>query len=286
VTPAETRDRARRNLKSAHTLLADDDADKAAYLAGEAVELILKARYCVLNGLPGLPSDNKDLRQHGLQEHDLDKLLTLSESAHIQWRAMNEIDWSVASDHNNQDRYTRPGSISKERAAERIAQTERLLDGLVEYEVVEACQAVALELATQGVTLNLIAWCLTQEGKWTLIAASLWFDCARTRVRRMAQLVSMICARLQPDLHDLIKNTLDVFGVSDPVPTTFYHLALQMDGGGLRLENSTFLNFDRMPPPRGRLENSPLLVKNVRASRFEIESAYLIEVDTTNLVFR
>ena len=144
MTPSEMRKRAWRNLKSAGALLQHGDADKAAYLAGEAAELSLKARYCVTNGLSQLPATKRELADHKLLSHNLERLLRLSDAESIQRGALDSIDWQRVAEWDNEDRYKPVGTVTAEVARSRVDQTALLFQSLVQYEIVEALVKVVI----------------------------------------------------------------------------------------------------------------------------------------------
>jgi HEPN domain-containing protein len=115
LSPVELRLRARKSLESA-ALLLPSDPDKAAYLAGEAAELLLKARYCALRGLSGLPSDRKALRKLKLDTHQLEQLMKFSDRMQLDWHAMDAIDWPTVTEWDNEDRYSALGSIAPDKS--------------------------------------------------------------------------------------------------------------------------------------------------------------------------
>lgn len=162
MSPSEIRKRAWRSLGTASlTLDQGNDPDSAAYLIGQAVESMLKARACAVGGLQTLPDDRKELRRHKLDDHTLDRLLNLTDGAAVQRSALDGIDWSSLSEWNNQDRYKPVGHVTHDQACRRLVQARRLFRVLIDHEIVQGLQQVEARLSGEGVIFNLF-----EDGSW------------------------------------------------------------------------------------------------------------------------
>lgn len=246
MTPSEMRGRATKTLDSAQRLLADD-GDKAAYLAGEAAELALKARYCTKNSLSELPTDKGKLRKLRLNVHDLEALFRLVDGVQIDWHAMDKIDWGRVSDWHNEDRYAPVDSLAADIATERVAQTRHLLNGLAQYEVVETLAKIEREISATGVVFNLFAYVEREAGGWRLLLATRWLDDPATRHTRITELNRKVKATLPSDLYDWIQD-FECFGVGDALPTAFYNFGW-VGAQGYRVSDSTIISGGRLAAP-------------------------------------
>ena len=274
MTPAEMRKRAWRSLGTADVVINHGDADTAAYLAGQAAELALKARYCAKEGLPNLPTDRKELQRHKLNEHRLQELLKLSDSESVQRGALDLIDWPRVSEWHNEDRYKPVGHVSLEQATVRVAQTKRLFHALVDYEIVEALAKVESLLAGEGVVFNLFAWLRGEDGKWKLTIASKWFDEPTTREERVARVHQEMAQVLAPDLYKQV-TSIDYDGVLDDVPRAFYG-ALSVAGGSMTVRGATIFSGGHLPLP---VRNAKVFaLDHIRTDYGGIPRAYVIAV--------
>jgi HEPN domain-containing protein len=213
LTPEQLRQSSAKHLTDAQDCLVKGDHDRAAYDAGFAAELALKARYCSRKGLPVLPDDKKVLKWHKLNTHDLDSLLRLSDSAFISRGSMNDIDWSCISDWDNEDRYKAAGSVSKQVATKRVEQSKLLAQELIEHEIVEALARARDQLLAAGVDLGLLAWAAADYGSmgWVTHLSSFCLDDPLTREQRMLDLHSKFTTETPVDLWGYV-TTLEIYG--------------------------------------------------------------------------
>jgi HEPN domain-containing protein len=179
MTPQELRQNAWTKVKSARSLLAAGSLDDAAYLAGYAVELVLKARYCTRAGWADFPSDAAEIRRIGGKEvltHDLERLLTLAEGTSLAPNTLHHIDWNQALDWDVEQRYRPVGSLTKENVEAQIRETEKLFLEMVLYEIVEKAHAVEIEIENDVGPFNLFAVVngLTAPSKWELMISAWW----------------------------------------------------------------------------------------------------------------
>ena len=134
IAIADLRSVAEARLRDAQVLLQEGRYDGAAYLAGYAVEIAIKARICQTLGWTGFPESRREFEGYAsFKTHDLAVLLHLSgqESAILE-RYKEEWDRIVA--WTPEERYSSVGSVEELTAHERVVVTriliERLLDQL------------------------------------------------------------------------------------------------------------------------------------------------------------
>jgi hypothetical protein len=275
VTPEQLRQSSAKHLTDAQDYLAKGDYDRAAYDAGFAAELALKARYCSRKSLPLLPEDKKVLKSHKLNTHDLDGLLRLSDSAFISQSSMNEINWSCISDWDNEDRYKAVGSVSEQIATGRVEQTKLLTQELVEHEVVEAFVRARDQLLAEGVDLGLLAWAAADYGSmgWVTHLSSFWLDDPRTRTQRMQDLQSRIIAETPADLRGYV-TTLKIYGRADEVPSAYYNLNMALSMGVGLVKHSAFIG---AASPQYEFTGI-LRVKGVKSNAVSIAHSYVLRL--------
>lgn len=158
VTPQTLRENAAKQLEAAKALV-DVHPHTAAYLAGYAIEFVLKARYCRLRKWSTFPDSPDQLRdwnsRDGVQmpgrlfTHNLDELLRLSNSVSIKTGAFGAINWERASDWSAEMRYQPAQSTTTEDARRQIEETERVVDELMRYEVVSELLAIEVDLSNR-----------------------------------------------------------------------------------------------------------------------------------------
>lgn len=150
MTPFQLRVRASKNIESAIGLLKAGDPDNACHLAGQAVELALKARYCTRRGIADFPDNLPAIRAANLQEaaiHNLDTLLTLAKGIEIPKYA--GIDWMRVCEWEVVQRYDPVGTITNEQAASRVEESSAVVDYLSLHELLERLSKVRAELHTE-----------------------------------------------------------------------------------------------------------------------------------------
>lgn len=279
MTPSQTRQRGYRSLRSAAYLLEQGETDIAAYLAGNAAELLLKARYLSKNGLAALPTERNELRKHALNEHRLENLLTLCQGDVIHRQSLDAIDWRSVAEWHNQDRYEPIGSIDAAKARLRIEQTDLLFKAFVHHEIVESLEKSEAALAAEGIVFNLFAWVRWPGNQWKLNIATKWLDAEETRLARVAHIREINAKFLAPDLQHQIQ-AIDFDGVGDQTPCAFYNFS-RSGTGGMTMRNGTFFGGGRLGPP---VRNSATFaVDNIRTDSGAIDRAYVIALQPPSL---
>lgn len=132
-------------LRDAEILLANERFDSAYYLAGYAVELLLKARVCKTLGIPDFFDFDNLQRQRLKNEsvitrpyrvHDYEQLLILS-GIYTQYQKeieTNELffsNWSIISDWNENSRYLT--GINPDRVNKFITSVKEVLVWIQKY---------------------------------------------------------------------------------------------------------------------------------------------------------
>ena len=172
MSPSELRQRATRNLLSAERLL-DSDPDMAAYLAGHAAEMALKARYCSVHKLLALPGDPGARKVHKIDGHELEKLLQQSDQIRIERSALDAIDWAEICKWDNEDRYQAVDTMSRMAAKARLEQTSVLVATLSHFEIVTALIEVERQVAKRYGPFNLFAWWqAAADEPWKILIAT------------------------------------------------------------------------------------------------------------------
>lgn len=146
MRPFELRLKAIKNIKDAETLI-DSSPDNAFYLAGYSIEFILKARLCTTRDWPRLPSNNAEKKEWNRRDgrsqnekvfiHDLQDLLTLSNTISIKSNSFNRINWEQTCSWTEQTRYKPIDSVTNQEAKEYVAEVRKVVEILMEYELVQ-----------------------------------------------------------------------------------------------------------------------------------------------------
>ena len=134
ATAAQLRDAAAKDVRAAQHLIDGGFLDQAAYLAGHAVEMAIKARYCVLNGYPRL-TRAAVRRLVQADRHNLDRLLTHADGVQIVRARFAAIDWAAVKSWGNEDRYRARGLVSLETAQARVDQSDTVISTLAQFEL-------------------------------------------------------------------------------------------------------------------------------------------------------
>jgi HEPN domain-containing protein len=124
---------ARLRLREAEALYNVGLYDGAAYLAGYAVEMALKARICRLLGLLDYPSTGALKPTHAV--HDLDQLLLLA-GLRPRLNPANAAlfaNWSVAQPWKPDRRYTAQGTYSQQDALDILNAIRDPHDGILRW---------------------------------------------------------------------------------------------------------------------------------------------------------
>ncbi len=182
-TPQELRQNAWKKLQCADALIASGCFDEASYLAGYAVEMSLKARYCTREGMSHFPDDADEAKALNLKPnkifiHDLEKLLTLSQGQSIKQSSLLSINWEKAKDWSEKVRYLPPDSVSKEKATEQILESRKLVVELAMFEIVEKMVLLETSLSTEygPFSLFVVADKLNQKQGWEVYMSAWWLD--------------------------------------------------------------------------------------------------------------
>lgn len=240
LTPLQLRENARQNLADARALLPSSPRN-AAYLAGYAVEFMLKARYCVLRKWPRFPSSAQELigwnkrdgvaMQDKLFIHDLETLLRLSDMVYLKSSSFHRIDWTRATDWSEQLRYEPAGTISTDEAEELISEIEKLVSELNVFEVLQSLWATEIDLSAQYGPFHCFSFVKhPKTSKWVVLAS--WY--ARTQEEwdgRMTALAKKIDDALDSDLRTLV-SSVEVIDPHHPVLQGLY-VMLSAFGGGI-----------------------------------------------------
>jgi len=207
MTPQQLRENARQHVADARTLLPTSPKN-AAYLAGYAVEFMLKARYCTLRGWPRFPTSVGELKawnardgvttQDRLFVHDLNELLRLSDTVGLRQTAFHHIDWGRACDWSEQLRYEPLGTVAQDDAAALIAEADNVVRELTTFEVLHGLLAIELELTRRFGLFHCFALVVHPETQlWTLLLA--WYDpdqeTADARARELSSTLAIPCGQ-------------------------------------------------------------------------------------------
>ena len=213
LTPSQLRELSAKNLERARRSLAAKDPDHAAYEAGHAVELALKARYCTFMQWADFPNDDKDRKARGgpdcVHHHDLQRLLRVSPNSwHIPHFA--NVQWDIVSDWDNQDRYKGIGHKIQEQAQTMLEESSQLIYELRKFDTAEALVLVEHAVSAQLGPFWLFAWSKERESPleqvlwcapWAVSKAAPWaaskiaVDAGQELIRRT--IVTVVPADLQ-----------------------------------------------------------------------------------------
>lgn len=212
MTPDQLREKAKSNLKSARTLLAGDP-DNASYLAGYAIELTLKARLCTKRGWDRLP-DKKEFREWCERDgfdakdrifiHDLQTLLTLSDTEYLKRSGFTHIDWEAACNWSEQERYQPTGTADRSDIENKINETEKAVDQLLAYELVEALLKIEIETSTEFGPYTCFSVNQHKDGiGWVLVCS--WHSVTQKHSQdRIDRLEELLENRLEPTIAELL----------------------------------------------------------------------------------
>jgi hypothetical protein len=205
MTPRELRERAVVNVENARTLFDQQQYDNASYLAGYAVELVLKARFCTRRGWADFPDSRAEAKQRGAPDdvtHDLEKLLMLSDGVCLKASSMQKIDWARATDWSSEQRYNAVGSVTREHAEAQIAETKKLVIEMVLFEIVERLVVVEPKVSEEMGPFNLfiLGDCVTQRRGWEVLMSAWWLvrDTGDEVVKRLREVLDPDLRRAAP----------------------------------------------------------------------------------------
>lgn len=132
LAPSDLYTLAKSRYDEANILLTNHRIEGAVYLAGYALELILKRRIVVLHDWDTYPEklkDFKDKKVMSFMVHDLDVLLSLSG---LEKRLKSDTalyaKWQIANTWNSELRYSEIGKISETEARSIIQNTKDVIN--------------------------------------------------------------------------------------------------------------------------------------------------------------
>lgn len=128
----EFRDNAYAKLRAARKLLIDRDWGNATYIAGLALEILLKARICADRGLSKWPATKAECKRRGLGDlhtHDIETLLNETSLVTIIKTTLLK-EWSICLQWKPDTRYYPVESVTKASANEMIAAAAAIMDEL------------------------------------------------------------------------------------------------------------------------------------------------------------
>lgn len=217
LTPEALRRNAVQQLTDAQALLGSSPRN-AAYLAGYAIEFMLKARYCALRGWATFPATVAELKSRNAQEgvvmtgrlfvHDLDELLRLSKTDALKPHSFHRIDWERACDWSEEIRYLPDHAVTREEAAELIAEVQKVVEELMCFEIVNHLLAIERELTDRFGLFHCFAYVINPNTKQWIVLVS-WQG--RTQVEadaRLTELRQAINERIPSDLRTRVAETL------------------------------------------------------------------------------
>ena len=201
-------------------MLLPTSPKSAKYMAGYALEFVLKARYCTLRGWSSFPSGTGELKewnrrdgvvmQDNLFVHDLDALLRLSDSVHLTRSSFNHIDWKRACDWSEQLRYTAPDSVTPAEAEAHLGEVEKAVAELHQYEVVMALWRIERDLTERYGLFHCFAYLKDlRTGRWELVTSTR----SRTEAESDARWSALVRAyeqELDPDFRAQVRNFHDI----------------------------------------------------------------------------
>jgi hypothetical protein len=120
-------------------MLLDSDPDRAAYLAGYVLELMLKGRYADLKAWTDYP-DLHEIKRRGAREivdHDLDNLVALARAEGLKTGAMLEVDWERICRWDVAQRYTPVGTLQRDAVEAQLSEVEKAFHQIVDYMVLD-----------------------------------------------------------------------------------------------------------------------------------------------------
>jgi HEPN domain-containing protein len=225
MTPQQLRENARQFLSDAKALLATSPKN-AAYLAGYAVEFVLKARYCRLRKWDRFPDTPAQLKEWNARDgfpmtdklfvHDLQALLRLSEAVELKTGNFHRIDWDRASDWSEKIRYDPVESVTHADAEKKIEEIEKFVEDLIVFEIVQTLCSIEIELSRRFGLFHCFAFVVHPDTKrWILLVA--WM--AQTQgawEKRASDLSQLLDERLAPDLRSEISD-VHVLDPYDPL---------------------------------------------------------------------
>lgn len=258
MKPFEFRTKALKQIEAAKTLL-DTSPEIAWYTAGYAIEFMLKARLCVARDWTQFPSSFQQLEEWNTKAgittkekifiHDLDKLLTISDSLQIKTSSYLKIDWNSACTWNEQVRYKPNDSISRNEATAYINEIELAVKQLYILELINSCLKIEEKLTAKYGLFHCFAIVENKTG-WCVIAS--WIAKNEEDLnKREKELLDMLDNKIDNDLQKMItgKHFLPCY---HPLLQGLYQL-LRFTGGirhspSSVVSNNTVFGYPQFPP--------------------------------------
>jgi len=244
MTPYDLRMKAKKYIEDAKLLL-DSSPANAFYLAGYAVEFTLKARLCVTRKWPRMPRSLKECQNWNKRDgydnkdrifiHDLDELLSLSDSIRIKKSTFTKIDWERACTWNEQVRYEKDDSKSKEEASMYIDEVEKVVHELNMLDLLTILLDIEIRVSKKYGSFHCFALIKRIDGHWDILFSYI----SRTQDifdKRHAETVDLLRTEIDSDLKSNITQNLNI-GYDAPILSGLYALLNSFFGG---LEHSFY----------------------------------------------
>jgi HEPN domain-containing protein len=207
MTPQQLRENALNKLRSAEALIEAGSPDEAANLCGQAVEMVLKARFATRNRLADFPKDVKELKKINKEvvTHDLDALLRLAEGEQFNKASVRHIDWERAMAWEVGQRYDPVGTKTRADAEAQLIESQRLYDELARYEYVEKLVLVERKVSDEngpfiwfGIVKDAVV-----PGEWAVVASGWWALEEPGRNRAFDLIRARLLETIDPDLRSI-----------------------------------------------------------------------------------
>lgn len=240
LAPIDLRRKAVEQIRSAEALLATSPQN-AYYIAGYAVEFMLKARFCRKRGLSGLPDDRVTMKQElakaglspstNLFTHDLNDLLELCGDVRLNSAKFHKVDWDQACSWSEQLRYSRPIDVSREYAQSAIEEIRMVTDELYCYEVIEELLPIERELTSLFGLFHAFAYVWDADSRqWRVLAS--WVGRSEREANARLPALKEALGRLPPDILERC-GAIWCCGPNEPMMRSLFTL-MGMTGRGLR----------------------------------------------------
>jgi HEPN domain len=210
MTPQQLRENALNKINSAKVLMEAGSHDEAANLCGQAVEIVLKARFATRNALADFPKDVKELKKINKEvaTHDLDVLLRLAEGEEFDKKGVRHIDWERAMAWEVGQRYDPVGTRTPEDAEAQLVETYSLYVELALYEYVE--KLIQVERMVSDEIGPFIWFGLVKDavnpGEWEVVASGWWAVDEPGRTKALDLIRSRLMDIMDSDLRSLAPN--------------------------------------------------------------------------------
>lgn len=221
----ELRERAWKDLESARLLL-DSDPDRAAYLAGYALELMLKGRYAALKKWQDYP-ERDEIKRRGSREildHDLHALVALAKAETIKTGAMLDVDWTKAATCKVDQRYTPAGTLERSEVSERLDQIEKIYHQVVDFMVWDQPIQLETALTLEFGLFNFFGYVRNAVTQGWEVWFSAWARPGGAALR-IDTVEERVTASLDADLREAVAK-VQAFHPEAPVIRAFYQTAM------------------------------------------------------------